>query len=578
MKIKIKLTLAVGLLFAMIALLTIVSAFYIYRLSGDSKNIIKDNYNSIDYCREMQIALNNGISNPSEKEWFIENLKKEENTITENGEKELVEKTEVDFERLLINPNDSVLLKVLRKDITDIMLLNMQAIQKKSAVAEETSKNSIIWISITGTVCFIIAFTLLVNLPSSIASPISELSNSIKQIANENYSERVHFEGSSEFGDLAKSFNTMAQKLEEYTNSNLEKLLVSKKRIETLINNMSEPVIGLDENKKVIFINDEALRVSGLRSEAVIGKPVQEIAVYNDLIRSLIQDIFNHTPGNDKKQPLKIYADNKESFFEKEIIPINITPTGEETEKHIGDVILLRNITTYKELDLAKTNFIGTVSHEYKTPIASIKMSLQLLENEQLGSLNPEQRELVNSIKEDANRLLKITGELLNITQVESGAIQIVMAASEVSEIVQYAINATRQAADYKQIKFDLKIANQLPKVLADKEKTAWVITNLLTNAIRYSHEGSIITVQATESDKMVKVSVIDNGQGIAPEYIDKVFERYFRVPGIKKDGTGLGLSISKEFIEAQGGTISVKSELGRGSTFSFLLNSSTNL
>lgn len=574
MKIKFKLTLAVGLLFIMIATLTIVSAIYINRLSNDAKNILKDNYNSVSYSREMLIALNNGIQNKTEAQRFVKNLNHEQNTITEPGEKELADQIAFDFGKLQTNPFDSILTKTLAKGITDVMLLNMQAIHKKNAVAEETARISIIIISVVGAICFIIAFTLLVNLPSNIANPISELTNSIKEIANKNYSERVHFESNSEFGDLAKSFNTMAQKLEEYTNSNLEKLLMSKKRIETLINNMSEPVIGLDDEKKVLFINNEALKISALKADEVIGRPVQEIAVHNDLIRSLIQDLF--IPANTTemtKQALKIFADNKESFFEKEIIPIEITPTGEETEKHIGDVILLRNVTTYKELDQAKTNFIGTVSHEFKTPIASIKMSLQLLENEQLGSMNNEQKELLASIKDDTNRLLKFTGELLNMTQVESGSIQLEMQAADTAEIIDYALNTVKQSAEQKQIKFNVQITDSIPQILADKEKTAWVITNLLTNAIRYSHDNSSITITAEETVTKVKISVIDSGQGIAPEYLGRVFDRYFRVPGIKKDGTGLGLSISKEFIEAQGGTISVNSELGSGSTFTVELN-----
>lgn len=233
----------------------------------------------------------------------------------------------------------------------------------------------------------------------------------------------------------------------------------------------------------------------------------------------------------------------------------------------------MRNITTYKELDLAKTNFIGTVSHELKTPIASIKMSLQLLENEQIGTMNSEQKELLTSIKEDANRLLKFTSELLNMTQVESGSIQLEMQATDSIDIINYALNTVKQTADQKQIKIVLEIAENLPKVVADKEKTAWVITNLLTNAIRYSHENSIIIIQAFENNNKIKISVIDNGQGIALEYLDKVFNRYFRVPGINKKGTGLGLSICKEFIDAQGGTIAVTSQLGKGSRFYIELN-----
>ncbi len=216
----------------------------------------------------------------------------------------------------------------------------------------------------------------------------------------------------------------MAEKLEEYNNSNLAKLMMEKKRIETLINNMHDPVIGLDENKKVIFVNGEALKIAGLKHTEVVGKNANEVSVHNDLMRSLLQGLNNNEKTIERK-PLKIYADGKESYFEKEILNISIIPTGEQTAQTFGYVIILRNVTPYKELDFAKTNFIATVSHELTTPISSIKMSVQLLENEKIGNINSEQKNLIESINEDATRLLKITGELLNMTQVESGNIQL---------------------------------------------------------------------------------------------------------------------------------------------------------
>ncbi|HXR83827.1 MAG TPA: ATP-binding protein [Hanamia sp.] len=576
MKIKSKLLLSVGLLFTMIALLTFLGTVYISNLSKDTKNILVDNYNTLNYSRQMLIALNNGVENPGPRIEFQTNLAKQQANITEVGEKELTDKLTTDFKKLQLAYADTALQRVIQKDITDIMLLNMQAIQRKSNKAQSTAEASIFWISIAGTICFVIALTMLFNVPGNIANPIKELTTSIKEIAAQNYSRRLHFEKHDEFGELASAFNTMAEKLEEYKASNLEKLMMEKKRIETLINNMNDPVIGLDENKRVLFMNNIAFQVSGLSAEHVIGKPVQDIAMRNDLIRKLAEDLFDkeNEPIKTKSSPVKIYADNKESYFEKEIIPIKIIPTGEKEEKEIGNVILLQNITLYKELDFAKTNFIATVSHELKTPISSIKMSLQLLENKQVGKLNTEQQSLVESIKEDAGRLLKITGELLNMAQVESGTIQMNVMPSDAKEIIKYAVDANKSAAEQKQIKIEVNIPDTLPKVLADNEKTWWVLTNLLSNAIRYSYDNSIIYINVTKENGKIKFSVNDSGQGIPPQYVDKIFDRYFRIPGSKKEGTGLGLSISKEFIEAQGGTINVKSDLGAGSTFSFALNS----
>lgn len=268
---------------------------------------------------------------------------------------------------------------------------------------------------------------------------------------------------------------------------------------------------------------------------------------------------------------MKIYADGKESYFEKEVVDINIVPTGEEDSEFIGQAILLRNITPFKEQDLAKTNFMGTVSHEFKTPISSIQMGLQLLENQLVGNLNEDQKELVRGIKEDTVRLLKITGELLNITQVESGSIQINLQPSEVNPIIDYAVSANKSAADHKNI--HIETDNAISVIAADSEKTAWVLTNLISNAIRYSYENSTIYIKTEEENNQIKFSVTDTGQGVQPQYLTKIFERYFRIPGTKKEGTGLGLSISKEFIEAQGGKIWVGSEYGAGSTFYFTLN-----
>jgi signal transduction histidine kinase len=235
-------------------------------------------------------------------------------------------------------------------------------------------------------------------------------------------------------------------------------------------------------------------------------------------------------------------------------------------------VILLQNITPYKELDFAKTIFIATVSHELKTPISSIRMSLDLLDNKQLGTLSEEQKNMVESIKEDTTRLLKITGELLNMTQVETGSIQMNIQPESVQEIIEYAVSTNKVTADDKKIILSIDITEGISKVMADKDKTAWVLNNLVSNAIRYSYENATVYITAKELGNQIRFSVTDTGQGIEPKYLNRVFDRYFRIPGSKKEGTGLGLSISKEFIEAQGGKIELQSEYGKGSEFAFYL------
>jgi len=571
MKIKTKLNLGVGLLFLLIIILSLVGAFYIFSIKKDTENILKANYNTLEYSRNMLLSLDEINSNEEKAITVFEtNLRKQLDNITEVGEGKATDNLHKNFNFLKKNKTDEAVKGQIRQDIFEIMKLNMVAIKQKSDIAKHTAEAANLWIAVTGTLCFLIAFNLLVNLPNNIANPIKELTASIKEIANKNYSERVHFMNHNEFGDLAKSFNTMAHKLQEYNDSNLYKLLFEKKRLETLINNMHDPIIGLDNQGMILFANDEALKITGLKSEEVIGKMAKTLAATNDLMKSLIgNDLVNE---NQKSLPMKIFADGKESYFEKERVNITIQPTGEDQTIAIGNVIILRNITPFKELDFAKTNFIATISHELKTPIASIKLSLKLLEQEQTGTMNEEQKHLMESIKDDSERLLKITGELLELSQVETGNIQLNIEKSSPYEIVHYATEAVKVQAEQKQIELFVEADENLPSVKADSEKTAWVLINFLTNAIRYSSENSKVIVKLKSDNHQISFTVIDTGKGIDNRYRAKVFDKYFQIPGSQKSGTGLGLAISKEFIEAQGGTIGVESELGLGSTFYFKL------
>ncbi len=240
----------------------------------------------------------------------------------------------------------------------------------------------------------------------------------------------------------------------------------------------------------------------------------------------------------------------------------------------LGKVIVLKNITHFHELDEAKTHFIATLSHELKTPISAIKLSVQLLDDKRIGDLNPEQKQLLGNIRDDAGRLLRITGELLDMAKVETGNINFNLRPADAAELVNYAVQALQFTAQQQEVILEMKIDNGLPPVMADAEKTAWVLTNLVSNAIRYSPKGGQVLISVTPGKNGLVFSVKDQGKGIDPRYATRIFERYFQVPGSDRQngGTGLGLAISKEFIEVQGGTIQLESAWGEGSNFIFTL------
>ena len=447
--------------------------------------------------------------------------------------------------------------------LVTLSVVNLQiltATDPDSPTAGPGLQRALIWISIVGGFCVLVGLGLL----------IKELTNGIMEIANRNYEKRLNLKGNEEFNDVAESFNRMAERLAEYRSSTLADILSTKKYLEAIVNSINEPIIGLNTNREILFINDEALGILNLKRENVIRQSAEELALKNDLLRRLIRELVS---PDEKKEPLKIYADNKESYFQVRYIPIRYVETGESSAKSIGDVILLKNITEFKELDSAKTTFISTISHELKTPISAIMMSLQLLEDKRIGNLNEEQEQLSKSIKDNSERLLNITGELLNMTQVEAGKLQLMPKITKPIELINYAINANRVQAEKFGCQVEVEYPEKISKLFVDSEKIAWVITNLLSNAIRYSKENSRVIIGAKQENNIVEIYVQDFGKGIDPRYHKSIFDRYFRVPGTKVQGSGLGLSISKDFVEAHNGTLTVESELGKGSKFIIRFN-----
>ena len=450
-----------------------------------------------------------------------------------------------------------------------LSIANLQiltAVDPNSMAASIGLRRALLWVSITGTISILTALFLLYWLPRSISRPIKELKQGILEIAEQNYSKRLEMTEYEEFSEVAESFNGMAKKLSEYRDSSLADIISAKKFLEAIVNSIDEPIIGLDMSHHILFINDEALNVLNLKRADVLNQPAEELSLKNDLLRRLIRELV--TPS-EKKEPLKIYADNKECYFKASYIPINNINARNDEPHRLGNIILLNNITEYKEMDSAKTTFISTISHELKTPISAIMMSLQLLQDKRVGGLNTEQGQLTQSIKENCERLLEITGELLNMTQVEAGKLQLRPKITKPIELIEYAIKANKVQADKFGIQIEVEYPEQkIRKLFVDSEKIAWVLTNLLSNGIHYSKENSRVIIGARQDGDYIELYVRDFGKGIDPRYHQSIFERYFRVPGTKIQGSGLGLSISKDFVEAHGGTLTVESELGKGSCF----------
>jgi two-component system, NtrC family, sensor histidine kinase KinB len=596
-KIKTKISAGLMFLFLVIILLSVIGIFYVNKLAQSSKGTINDNYASVQYAVEMLKQVDNinlllTAKSDSAKELYHksqkvleQNIQMQANNITEAGEGELVNNL-LSRDKAWSEKADSIIdqssktdtryyekYKELRDAILAVYNINMNAVLRRNNIASQTADSAFVIFGIVVTLSILITFSFIFSFPKRIVDPITELTERIKAISERNYDQKLQINTKDEIGELASAFNIMAVRLKEYEESNLEKLLFEKKRMDSVIQNMQDGLIILDENNKIIRINNTALKLAGLKEENVIDHYAPEIAGRNDLFNEMMKRSFNEIKKDNEEtaKPIKISVEGKEQFYKVESIGIFIQPTGSSAETNIGNVIFLKNITEYQERDVAKTNLIATVSHELKTPLSSINLSLKLLSDRRIGELNDEQKKLVSSVFQQSNRLSKVVNELLDFSQVETGNIRLKITHVKPEDIVDLAATALMMLISEKNIKLETHLDDNLPLINADLEKTVWVLVNILNNAIRYSPLGGRISISAEVKDGEVQFFVKDEGPGISEEDLPKVFNKFVQV-GKPSKGSGLGLAISKEFVQSQGGRVWVESQINHGCTFYFTM------
>jgi signal transduction histidine kinase len=257
--------------------------------------------------------------------------------------------------------------------------------------------------------------------------------------------------------------------------------------------------------------------------------------------------------------------DDEEHFFLPQAVPI-----FDAQRQLVGVTLMLTDVTRLRRLDEVKTGLISTVSHELKTPLTSIRLAIHVLLNEKLGPLSPQQMELLVTARDDSDRLYRVIEDLLDISRIESGEAEIKLQPVNVEDLVLRATDKIRPAFRDHGITLNMKVAPDVPRVMADPSRLQLVFDNLLNNALKYTPIGGEVTIKAQPKDGMVRFSVEDTGIGIAPEFLPRIFEKFFRVPGQEQISSGLGLTIAKEIVEAHGGAIEVVSQPGKGTKFNF--------
>jgi signal transduction histidine kinase len=441
---------------------------------------------------------------------------------------------------------------------------NMTAMDRRARTSASTS----IRLMIAGLIAAVVLTVgVSLRLSRSILKPIQAVTDGARAMARGELDQIVPAASRDELGDLTHAFNEMARTLREYRQAGTARLVRAQKTAQATIDSFPDPVVVVDPVGSVEQANPAARRLLGVVPAA--EPPVPWYPPHP--LRSLVSDVLagrgDYLPHT-LEQTLMLPDGGQERYFLPRVVAIR-SPQDEL----IGAAVALQDVTKFHLLDRLKSDMVSTVSHELKTPLTSVQMAVHLLLEEVVGPLTPKQVELLLAARQDADRILAMINDLLDLTRIEQGRVKLDLEPISVSELVETAASRLRPQAADAGLTLETKRDGSLLCVLVDRDRIEHVFDNLLVNAIRHTARGGIIQLEASADGDLVQFAVRDTGLGIPREHLPRIFEKFYRIPGEPRtSGAGLGLAIVREIIMAHGGQIEVCSEPGKGTTFTFSL------
>ena len=572
------------------------------RLGSASEAILRENYRSILAAENMIDAIERqdsanllfllenqqqGAQQFRDNEiLFLQWLARAKDNVTISGEAQLLATLEERYRNYLAvsdelqqNPGEVSAstaeyyetvfpaFQLVREASIELRDLNQQTALAASDEAQDISTQAI-WSMIIagGTAAGVgLAFSLLLS--NRLVRPLQEMSRATSRIAEGEYDVTMSVKSKDELGLLARKITLMSQKLKAFHELNVGKVIVEKQRSEAIIQSISDGLIVVDADFKVIAINPAAAALTNITSLSATSNHFLDVVKNQELYQHIKTTAQTGKPPQlPEEQSILALERDKTQYYQ-----FAITPVTSDTGAMLGVILLLQDVTKLKELDQLKSEFVATASHELRTPLTGMSMSLNLLLETATQKLSEREQELLKSAEEDVDRLRELVNDLLDLSKIESGRIEMEFAPVEVNFLLDKAASMLQVQAQEKKIDLVKQDRPDLPKVKADPGKILWVLTNLIANAIRYTDSGGEIRLDAKHRGTWVQLSVADDGAGIPDEYQDRIFDKFVQVK-TEKDvgGSGLGLAICQEIVKAHGGTIWVNSTLGEGSTFSF--------
>ena len=449
--------------------------------------------------------------------------------------------------------------------IDNLTKRDFAAAQQTKARVEQlaTDTEQVMLITIAGG--FILSLLLAWRLTTWLLEPIRMFTASAVALGEGNLDREVPELSRDELGQLARAFNTMAAKLRSYRDATLARVLRVQRTMEATLSSAPDPVFVVARDGTQEVRNPAAEQLAQL-PEFTQGFP----PAIADLVAKVLTTGEHYLPA-DYSRAVTLRIGREDRHYLPRVLAI-----GDKLTEFSGAAIILQDVTKFRLMDDAKTNLVGTVSHELKTPLTSLRMALYLLLEQNLSALSKQQKELLEDARDDADRLLRILDTLLDLTRLESGASPLERSEVGVSTLLRRVAGAAHPFIDSAGQRLAVVIAPELngATLNVDEARVSHVFMNLLTNASKYTPAGGFITLSAApEEGGFIRFSVRDQGPGIPAENVGRIFERFYRAPNQEgRPGAGLGLAIAREIVVAHGGSIACASAEGDGSEFYFVL------
>jgi signal transduction histidine kinase len=591
-----KLWFGLGGLFFILLLVSGISAGVLTHFSRELQRLLRENYDSTVFCNEMTGALDrldagarqlawdeagDAVDIPVQQKQFDDNLARQLNNVTLPGELEKSQylarqwkayrlvyddfsRAAPDDRRRLYTSSLLPLFRETRAAAQNIAALNMDNVVSADGRVRQTMiqvRDVLLALAAIGA---LLAIVVVGAAGTTVLHSLRDLTASASQIGAGELDLSVSVRSGDEVGQLAAAFNAMAQRLREYRKIDHQRLQRAQNTMQLAIDSLPDAVLVLSADGQIEISN----RTAHTHFGAEPGKRLADLGL--PWLAALQQSVAR---GGGPAEP-RGYASAVQLFdqgHERFLLPRGV-PMFDADGALVGVTVVLADVTALRKADEFKSGLVSTVSHELRTPLTALRMSTMLLADETMGPLTPRQRKLVDAAKEESERLYQIIESLLEFSRAQAAATKPPGRVFPVKQMVAGALGPLSAGFTEKGIAVKVDVEGTAD-LLADESCAVSVLSNLLSNAMKFTPPHGQVSVKAESCGAQVAVTVSDSGPGVPPQFAERIFERFFRVPGRESiPGSGLGLAIARQLVEAHGGSLSYAARAGGGSVFRFTL------